>query len=301
MDLPASVAALGEQLGGSGEIALDPAMFQATDVFAAERERIFLRPWVAVDHTSRLDRDRHYFRFDAATRSMLVSRDSGGRLHALRNVCIHAGYPVCDEQEDAAEKLICPYHGWEYTLDGRLVEPAFAGRTDRSRLRLASYPVCVHNGLIFVDLSGRAADLDIAGPLPAWLAKGKVTKRAQYGTAWNWKFLLSFSRSHPELFFDAPRDAHDEECRIEFGPLDWMLVRPQQAALLRVVPRFAERSDLQLIRMVAKEVPETNPSTDGADRVSEALRSSADDGAANWSSRLDRRFLYWYWPLMSET
>src|ERR1700751_4625110 len=95
MDLPASVAALGEQLGGSGEIALDPAMFQATDVFGAERERIFLRPWVAVDHTSRLDRDRHYFRFDAATRSMLVSRDSGGRPPPLPNVCISAGDPVC--------------------------------------------------------------------------------------------------------------------------------------------------------------------------------------------------------------
>ena len=301
MDLPASVAALGEQLGGSGEIALDPAMFQATDVFAAERERIFLRPWVAVDHASRLDRDSHYFRFDAATRSMLVTRDSGGRLHALRNVCIHAGYPVCDAPEDGAEKLVCPYHGWEYTLDGRLVEPAFAGRADRSRLRLASYPICVDNGLIFVDLSGGASDQDIAGPLPAWLAKGRVTKRAQYGTTWNWKFLLNFARSHPELFFDDLRDADEDEHRIEFGPLDWMLVRPQQAVLLRVIPKFAERSDLQLIRMAAKEAPGTSPSTNGADRVPEALRSSGDAGAADWSSRLDRRFLSWYWPLMAQS
>jgi nitrite reductase/ring-hydroxylating ferredoxin subunit len=300
MDLPASVAALGVQLGGSGEIAPDPAMFQATDVFAAERERIFLRPWVAVDHASRLDRDSHYFRFDAASRSMLVTRDSGGRLHALRNVCIHAGYPVCDAPEDGGERLICPYHGWEYTLDGRLVEPAFAGRIDRSRLRLASYPVCVKNGLIFVDLSGGSADRDIAGPLPAWLARGKVAKRAQYATTWNWKFLLSFSRSHPELFFDDPRNADAEEHRIEFGPLDWMLVRRQEAALLRVIPKFAERSDLQLIRLVEKEAPETAGSTNGADPVAEALRASGEAGAANSSPRLDRSFFSWYWPLMTQ-
>ena len=199
MDLPASVAALGEQLGGAGEIAPEPALFQATDVLAAERERIFLRPWVAVDHAARLDQDGNYFRFDAANRSMLVTRDSGGRLHALRNVCIHAGYPVCDAQEGGGERLVCPYHGWEFTLDGRLVEPAFASRTDRSRLRLASYPIRVQNGLIFVDLSGETtSDENIPGPLPPWLARGRVTKRAQYGTAWNWTFVLQYFRSHPE-------------------------------------------------------------------------------------------------------
>jgi nitrite reductase/ring-hydroxylating ferredoxin subunit len=299
MDLPASVAALGEQLGGSGEIALDPAMFQATDVFAAERERIFLRPWVAVDHASRLDQDRHYFRFDAASRSMLVTRDNGGRLHALRNVCIHAGYPVCDAQEDGAERLVCPYHGWEYALDGRLVEPAFASRTDRSRLRLANYPVCVYNGLIFVDLSGGTSDQDIAGPLPAWLARARVTNRVQYGTAWNWKFVLQFLRSRPDLFFDDLREANGDERRVEFGPLDWMMVRPQQAALLRVIPRFAERTDFQLIRLAAREAPETNGSANGVDPVAEALRSSGEAAAANWSYRLNRSFFSWYWPLMA--
>jgi phenylpropionate dioxygenase-like ring-hydroxylating dioxygenase large terminal subunit len=302
MDLPASVAALGEQLGGAGEIAPEPALFQATDVFAAERERIFLRPWVAVDHAARLDQDGNYFRFDAASRSMLVTRDSGGRLHALRNVCIHAGYPVCDAQEGGAERLVCPYHGWEYTLDGRLVEPAFASRTDRSRLRMPSYPVRVQNGLIFVDLSGdTTSEENIAGTLPHWLARGRVTRRAQYGTSWNWKFVLQYFRSHPELFFDDPRDAGEDEHRIEFGPLDWMLVRRQQAALIRVIPRFAERSDLQMIRIVAKEAPETNSSANGADPVTEALRCTGEATAANWSSRLDRSFFSWYWPLMART
>ncbi len=298
MDLPASVAALGEQLGGAGQIAPDPALFQATDVFAAERERIFLRPWVAVDHATRLDQDSHYFRFDAATRSMLVTRDSGGRLHALRNVCIHAGYPVCDAQEGAAEMLVCPYHGWEYTLDGRLVEPAFASRTDRSRLRLTSYPVCVSNGLIFVDLSGgQTSEENIAGPLPTWLSRARVTKRTQFSTTWNWKFVLHFFRSHPELCFDDPGDADDERC-IEFGPLDWMVVRSQQAALLRVIPRFAERTDFQLIRLIARALPEANGPVDGANSVAEALRRSGEANAGNWSSRLDRRFFSWYWPLM---
>ena len=78
-----------------------------------------------------------WFRCDAAARSILVTREAGGRLNALRNVCIHAGYPVCEAEEGAAERLMCPYHGWEYALDGRLVEPELSSRIDPSRLRLA--------------------------------------------------------------------------------------------------------------------------------------------------------------------
>src|SRR5436305_9136532 len=143
MDLPPSVAGLGEQLRGSGEIEPDPALFSDPQVFAAERERIFQRCVIAADHETRLSEDRRWFRCDAAPSSILVTREAGGRLHALRNVCIHAGYPVCDAEEGAAERVICPYHGWEYALDGRLVEPELSARIDPARLRLRSYPICV--------------------------------------------------------------------------------------------------------------------------------------------------------------
>src|SRR6516164_8747507 len=157
MDLPASVTALGEQLGGTGEIAPDPALFTEAGVFAAERERIFARPWIAADHATRLAEDGRYFRFDADSRSIIVTRDSEGGLHALRNVCLHAGYPICDAEGGLAERLICPYHGWEFSLKGRLVEPDLSARIDHARLQLASYPVCVRDGLIFVDPSSTVA------------------------------------------------------------------------------------------------------------------------------------------------
>src|SRR5208283_4004085 len=101
-----------------------------------ERERIFVQPWMAVDHATRLTEDISYFRCDAASRSLVVTRAPGGGLHALRNVCIHAGYPVCESEEGLGERLVCPYHGWEFALDGRLVEPALSSRIDPARLRL---------------------------------------------------------------------------------------------------------------------------------------------------------------------
>jgi len=157
MDLPDSVAAIGERLGGDGAIVVDPQLLNGADVFAAERERLFLRPWVAVDHQSRIEEPGRYVRFEAATRSILLTRDAEGCLRALRNVCIHAGYPVCEAEEGPADRLICPYHGWEFAADGRLIEPDLSRRIDPARLRLANHPVCVRDGLIFVDPSRTAS------------------------------------------------------------------------------------------------------------------------------------------------
>jgi nitrite reductase/ring-hydroxylating ferredoxin subunit len=302
MDLPESVAAIGERLGGTGTIVADPQLLHGADVFAAERDRIFLRPWVAVDHQSRLDGNGCYFRFDAATRSLLVTRADDGHLHALRNVCIHAGYPVCEDEGGEAARLVCPYHGWEFTLDGRLVEPDLSARIDPARLRLASHPVCVRDGLIFVDPSGTTvvgeavAAPVAAGIVPEWLAKGGVTSRGRYTINWNWKVALQFLKSSPGLFAGDPGDSVD--CLI-LGPLSLMMVQPQQATLVRVIPKSAERTDIQLVRMEARGAPPSAPAADGPDRVGDSLRRAGGAEAVAQSPQFDRQFFVWYWSLMS--
>jgi nitrite reductase/ring-hydroxylating ferredoxin subunit len=299
MDLPASVTALGEQLGQNGEIVPDPSLFNEAAVFAAERERIFAQPWIVADHVTRLAEDGRYFRFDADSRSIVVTRDSDGRLHALRNVCIHAGYPVCDAEEGAAERLMCPYHGWEYALDGQLVEPNLSARIDPSRLRMTSYRVCVRDGLLFIAPSASPpSDESIAGPLPTWLADGKVTKRECHNTTWNWKFLLNFVGSRPHQFFAAPTetDGDGHTSCLEFGPLSRIIVNSERAVLVRVVPKFAERSDLHLIEIASPDAAAEPGSSALDNTVAEALR----DAGTPSSSDLDREFLSRYWSLMSE-
>lgn len=295
MDLPDSVAAIGERLGSDGAIVADAQLFEGADVFAAERERLFMRPWIAVDHASRIADPARFFRFEAATRSFLVTRDAEGRLHALRNVCIHAGYPVCEAEDGPAERLVCPYHGWEFAADGRLVEPDLRARIDPARLRLASHPVCIRDGLVMVDPSqpaaagenGSAAPMPVRG-VPAWLAAGWVTRRTRYTTEWNWKPALHFVKSSPQLFCDDPGG----DDFIDFGPLSLMMAEPHQATLVRVVPRSAARTEIQLVRMAPPDAADE----DGPDRLAEALPQA---GTAASSAGLDREFFAWYWSLMS--
>ena len=296
MDLPASVTLLGEQLDGAREIVPDPVLFTEAGVFAAERERIFARPWMAADHVTRLAEDGRYFRFDADSRSIVVTRDAEGRLHALRNVCIHAGYPVCDAEEGAGERLMCPYHGWEYALDGRLVEPELSSRIDPSRLRMTSYPVSLRDGLLFVAPStGPAQHESIAGPLPAWLADGKVTARKVHSTNWNWKFLLNYLGPRSHLFFGGSTGADRHDRCFEFGPLSRIIVNTRRAVLVRVIPKCAERTDLQLIEIASGDAPAETASPTADDTVAEELRRAGVPS----SSQLDREFFGWYWSLMS--
>ncbi len=304
MELPQSIAMIGERLDGAAAIAADPQLLHAADVFAAERDRIFARSWVAADHHTRLAGDGCYFRFDLATRSLLVTRAADGRLRALRNVCLHAGYPICEAEEGSGERLVCPYHGWEFALDGRLLEPDLSTRIDPARLRLASFPVVIRDGLILVDPSSpaplnAAADDPAAGPaptdrLPAWLAEGEVGARRRHSTNWNWKLALQFLKSSPDLLTD-DQGAGDF---VVFGPLSLMLVEPHQATLLRVIPKSAERTDIELVRIAAPDAPA--PVAGQADRLAEGLQQAGDAEAVMASGALDREFFAWYWSLMSE-
>ena len=287
MDLPASVTELGEQLRGDREIVPDPALFSDPQVFAAERERIFQRSVMALDHETRLSEDGSWFRCDAAARSIVVTREAGGRLNALRNVCIHAGYPVCEAEEGSAERLMCLYHGWEYALDGRLVEPELSSRMDPARLRLASYPVRVCNGLIFADPPG--ATETAVKSVPPWLTTATVTQRSRHKTNWNWKYLRHFLQSSPHLFFDGLPDE-----RQEIGPLDLLFAQSRRAVLLRVIPKFAEQTDFQVIEMTGGENRRSAEPETGSDPLDERLR--ATDTSSSW---FDRDFAQWYWSLIS--
>jgi nitrite reductase/ring-hydroxylating ferredoxin subunit len=283
MDVPESVSAVAAALAGGGMPQPPAELLSDRDVFAAEFARIFLRPWLAADHVSRLPSDGRYFLAEAGPRSLLVTRENAASFHALRNTCIHAGYPVCEDEEGGADQLLCPYHGWQYAIDGRLVEPHLSPEQESSpRYRLASYPVHAAGGLFFVDPSGAAEDLPPVAALPAWLAGGTVTGRRRFETKLNWKLLRRHLWPAPELFVRAPDRA------VELGPLCRLVANAEEAVLLRLIPRSPERSDCRLVRIAA------------APDAAEGLADERIDAALSQAGAqlLDRDFLVWYAALM---
>src|SRR5581483_3013925 len=95
-----------------------------------------------------------YFTRTLGDESVIVTRDGGGAVRALFNVCRHRGTRLCDRAEGHfVDRIQCPYHAWTYDLAGRLLAaphmaPGFC--TDDYPLHRAACEVW--DGHIFVRL-----------------------------------------------------------------------------------------------------------------------------------------------------
>lgn len=292
MELPGSIKAIGDQLANGGDIAPEPELFDAYDVFAAEVAQIFTRPWLAVDHASRLAADGDFVRADAGPRSIVVVRESEGRIHALRNACLHAGYRVCEEESGRADHLFCIYHGWSYALDGRLTDPYLRPDIqDRSRFRLPHYAMQIQRGLIFVDPSAvtpeAPAAADIApDALPPELGEHTVARRERHKVGCNWKRLRQFLWANPELALAGGDNF------VACGPLSFVALGDGEAALVRLVPRYPGNTEVEVVQMAR---PGAARPAAAVDPLGDTLRDNADNLAA---APLGRGFFEWYWPLI---
>ena len=126
---------------------------------AAELRAVFAASWQLACRASALRNPGTYAAGTAADGTrFVVTRTEDGVLHAFHNACRHRGAPVAPEGTcGVAERLVCPYHGWEYDLDGRL-----ARATRLSGIRgfsasdygLVRVPSAVYGGFVFVHTGG---------------------------------------------------------------------------------------------------------------------------------------------------
>jgi phenylpropionate dioxygenase-like ring-hydroxylating dioxygenase large terminal subunit len=90
-------------------------------IFALEMERIFGRAWIYVAHDSQLRNPGDQVRSRIGLADVVVARTLEGEIAVVRNRCAHRGMPVCLTDADHGRRFVCPYHGWAYELDGRLI------------------------------------------------------------------------------------------------------------------------------------------------------------------------------------
>jgi phenylpropionate dioxygenase-like ring-hydroxylating dioxygenase large terminal subunit len=131
---------------------------------------------------------------------ILVARGADGVVRAFRNVCRHRGACVAEGRGEGAKSFMCPYHGWSYRLDGRLVNPTsrqgFEG-LDRGEHGLAEMACDEAAGFVFVQVDGAPGTLDAdawLGPLGAEMAQFDFASFARFRDcssprAMNWKLM----------------------------------------------------------------------------------------------------------------
>ena len=121
MPLPKSVSelAVNASMPFTQARAMPPSVYTSPEFLERELKDVFARDWFSVGRASSLARPGDYLTFELAGQPIFVIRDDDGRLRAMSNVCLHRMSTLL-EGAGNKRRIVCPYHGWTYNVDGSL-------------------------------------------------------------------------------------------------------------------------------------------------------------------------------------
>ena len=167
-------------------------------IFRDELERFFCRMWICAGREEQVANAGDFLVREIADESIIVTHNESRSVNAFFNVCRHRGTRICADLEGKfAGRIQCPYHGWTYALDGKLIGAPHMNHG----FRREEYPLhpllCeVWDGHVFINLDARASPLcDQLDTLPTKFANWRMQelrlyKRLSYEVKANWKLIL---------------------------------------------------------------------------------------------------------------
>ncbi|WP_295639090.1 aromatic ring-hydroxylating dioxygenase subunit alpha [uncultured Methylibium sp.] len=92
------------------------------EVYREELERFFYRGhWAYVGLECEVPGPGDFKRTSIGERSVILVRGKDGALNVVENRCAHRGVAFCRERRGTVKDFTCPYHQWNYDLEGKLV------------------------------------------------------------------------------------------------------------------------------------------------------------------------------------
>jgi p-cumate 2,3-dioxygenase alpha subunit len=95
--------------------------YRSAEVFAEEKKKVLMRSWIILGHESEIGSNGDFVRRTIVDKELIFNRDREGKAHAFFNSCLHRGPAICRDPKGNTKTFVCPYHGWVYRNDGRLI------------------------------------------------------------------------------------------------------------------------------------------------------------------------------------
>jgi phenylpropionate dioxygenase-like ring-hydroxylating dioxygenase large terminal subunit len=200
--------------------------------FRQEMEQIFLKLPLLAALTAEMPKPGDYKSLELMGKPVLVTRRSDGSVAAMLNVCTHRGMILRPDGHGNSKRFSCPYHGWTYNNDGKLLgvsDPQKFGPICKEERNLTALPCVEAGGVIWVcltpsseidirtHLGGMLDDLEVYD-LSSWHYCGA---RRIHGA--NWKIAYDgylegyhFAAAHPKTIH--PRSLNNVMHFSAFGP-----------------------------------------------------------------------------------
>ena len=136
-------------------------IYSAPEIIELEKEKLFMRDWLCMAPAEEIENPGDYMTSRVLGEPMIIARNEKGEINAFANVCRHRGVEVASGAGNLNE-FSCPYHGWTYDLEGKLVGAPYmkeAEGFDPKSCRLSRLKSDQWAGWIFVTFNDEAEPL----------------------------------------------------------------------------------------------------------------------------------------------
>ena len=200
---------------------LDGHRYTSPEFARAEWDGMWTRTWLLLGRAAAITEPGAYQVEEVGPESIIMVRQDDGSIRGFYNVCRHRGSRIMFSAGGVTDQFTCPYHGWGYAIDGRLVvaqDPEDFPKNPCDHLRLVEVACETFAGFVWINMDPDCVSLrEFLGPLwdewsayecDNWQRMTAMTVRVPC----NWKVLQdNFCESyhlptvHPQL-----RDSHED-------------------------------------------------------------------------------------------
>lgn len=96
-------------------------IFNDEEIYQMEIEQIFGRKWIFLGHESEIPEPGDYVLRYIGEDPFIVARDESGEINVMLDACCHRGVRICKAEQGNTSHFRCPYHGWIYKNNGKLI------------------------------------------------------------------------------------------------------------------------------------------------------------------------------------
>ena len=153
--------------------------------------------WQPVGAVGQLANVGDYLTTRIADWRLLVLRSESNTLQAFLNLCPHRGSLLL-EGSGNCDKIVCPYHGWQFDLHGTLQDTPWFGEAspfDKPNLSLRPVQLDAWRGIVFVAIAPEQTLEEQLGDIPdlidaARLAGMDYAHNESFNADCNWKIYI---------------------------------------------------------------------------------------------------------------
>jgi len=174
---------------------LNPEYYKSKKVFNLEKQKIFNRNWIPIGYTSELNNNTILAK-KFGNVEIFITKSKDGEIKTFYNTCRHRASRLI--RNDCNKKtIICPYHLWKYSLDGKLLAtPRFNCQNfNKEENGLYEIKTSAFRNIICINFDNNCGDIyehfgNVTDNIKNYpLEDCKIVRYKQYEINANWKTL----------------------------------------------------------------------------------------------------------------